>query len=214
MTNRLFWQDPYLKQFKTSVKEIGDKYVVLEESCFYPESGGQVGDTGFIDSNRVIDTKLVDGKIHHILAEPPSFSIGQEVECKIDWDRRYNIMKLHTAAHLVYYAFVDIYGKPKVIGSHVADNEARVDIQYFDPFDVEKVGNRLNEVISRNLEIKTWTKPSDPNFRYWKVGTYPEMPCGGTHVRNTGEIGPVGVRKKSLGKQGMRIYIALQTKSG
>jgi alanyl-tRNA synthetase len=210
MTKRLFWKDPYLKQFKTSVKEIGDRYVVLEESCFYPESGGQVGDTGFIGSSRVIDTKLANGNIHHVLAESPTFSVGQEVECKIDWERRYNIMKLHTAAHLVYYAFIDIYEKPKVIGSHVADTEARVDLQYFGPFDVEKVCGRLNEVISRNLEIKMWTEPSDPNFRYWKVGTYPKMPCGGTHVRNTGEIGTVSIRRKSLGKQGMRIYIELQ----
>jgi alanyl-tRNA synthetase len=199
-----------MKQFKTSVQEIGDRYVVLEESCFYPESGGQVGDTGFINSSRVIDTKLVNGDIHHMLAEA-LFSIGQEVECKIDWDRRYDIMKLHSAAHLAYYAFVDLYGKPKVIGSHVTDTEARVDLQYFDPFDVEKVSKRLNEIISRNLEIKMWTKPSDPSFRYWKVGACPEMPCGGTHVRNTREIGPVGIRKKSLGKQGMRIYIALQS---
>jgi alanyl-tRNA synthetase len=211
MTKRLFWQDPYVKQFKTSVQEIGDRYVVLEESCFYPESGGQVGDTGFINSSRVIDTKLVNDDIHHMLVEAPPFSIEQEVECKIDWDKRYNIMKLHSAAHLAYYAFVDLYGKPKVIGSHVADTESRVDLQYFDPFDVEKVGKRLNEIISRNLEIKMWTKPSDPNFRYWKVGAYPEMPCGGTHVRNTQEIGPVSIRKKSLGKQGMRIYIVLQS---
>jgi alanyl-tRNA synthetase len=210
MTKRLFWEDPYIKQFKTSVKEIGEGYVVLEESCFYPESGGQVGDTGFIDSSRVIDTKLANNTIHHILAEPPQFSAGQEVECKIDWDRRYRIMKLHSAAHLAYYALVDLYGKPKVIGSHVTDTEARVDLQYFGPFDLDKFGTRLNDVISRNLDIKTWTKPSDPNFRYWKVGTCPEMPCGGTHVRNTKEIGPVGIRRKSLGKQGMRIYLVLE----
>jgi Ser-tRNA(Ala) deacylase AlaX len=211
MTTKLYVSDPYIRNFDATVaKIINDKKVVLDQTCFYPEAGGQVGDKGKINGMRVVDTQYENGKIVHILERDATFREGDKVSCEIDWERRYKIMKLHSAAHFAYYVFIDLYGKHKVIGSNVTDIKSRVDFQYSGSIDEEEVSKRLNDIIRQNLEIKTWSKSSDPNFRYWKPEGFPKMPCGGTHPKNTSEIGYVEVKRKSLGKQGRRIYLSLK----
>ncbi len=214
MAEKLFYQDQYMKEFDAKVVKIDGNKIILDKTCFYPRGGGQVGDTGEINGTRVIDT-LKNGEVFHIIEGEPSFKEGDEVHCKIDWERRYKIMKLHSSAHIVFYFMQEVFGdqcKPATSGI-VDERKDKSDYLFEGPVDPEKikeVEKKANEFISKNQEIVTWSDENDPDRRYWKCGDY-EMPCGGTHPKNTSEIGPLIVKKgkKNPGAGKKRIEITL-----
>ncbi len=206
MAKTKFHEDPYCQQFDAEVIGVGDNFIVLDKTYFYPEGGGQSGDQGQIGLDKVLDTKEADGEVRHFTESLPSVSVGQKINCELDWNARYNIMRLHSLAHLIYLAFLVVAGKSKVIGSAVNKEKCRVDLAFFDDVDVERITEILNKMIQDNLEIKTWEDEKKQGFRWWQVTGYSPIPCGGTHVRNTTEIGHFKLSLKSLGKQGVRLY--------
>lgn len=215
-TAMLFWEDPYMKSFEAKVLRMERDRVALDRTCFYPRGGGQVGDTGFIDQLKVVDTnKDEEGYIWHILEKECPFKEGQEVSGVIDWERRYKIMRLHSAAHVVYYMMERVYGsqcKPASSGI-VDDKKDRSDYQFSQSIDKEKlkeVENLSNRFIAENKPIKTWT--DEEGRRHWLTDALPEMFCGGTHVKNTSEIGQVAVRrgnKPGAGKERIEITLTI-----
>ncbi len=124
-TEKLFNDDPYLTSFKGKVVRVDGNVVELDRTAFYPEGGGQVGDTGVICGVRVVDTQKDNGSIRHILEAQPVFGVGDEVEGEIDWDRRYLIMKLHSAAHIMEHFFWQSIGMIDRVGSRV--DEKRIE---------------------------------------------------------------------------------------
>lgn len=206
MTKTRFHEDPYCRQFDAEVIKVGGNFIVLDETYFYPEGGGQTGDVGQIGTDKIVDTKETDGEIKHFTASLPSVSIGQKVNCELNWNARYNIMRLHSLAHLIYLVFQTVAGKSKVIGSAVNKEKCRVDFAYLGDVAIEKITEILNKMVQDNLEIKTWEDEKKQGFRWWQVTGYPPIPCGGTHIRNTAEIGHFRLTLKSLGKQGIRLY--------
>jgi len=201
MTRKLFWEDPYQKEFDAKVLIINGNQVVLDQTCFYAKGGGQVGDTGEINGIRVIDTvKDEEENIFHILEKEPDFKVGDTVHGKIDWERRYKIMRLHSAAHISYHFVLETFGessKPLTSGI-VDDNKDRLDYGFNQPLDKEKlkiVEQKANEFIAAGREIKWWT--DENRRRHWLAEGMPEMFCGGTHVRNTKEIGRIVVKRGS-----------------
>ncbi|MEM5792994.1 MAG: phenylalanine--tRNA ligase subunit beta [Candidatus Aenigmatarchaeota archaeon] len=210
-TVELFYKDPYLRECKSKVLEIKGREVVLDRTIFFAFSGGQASDTGTIDGIRVVDVKKENGKIVHVLEVEPTFSIGNEVELKLDWERRYRIMKLHSAAHIVYYPLIEKTGNPTVIGSNVSSDKARIDILYDKPLTpiIKELEEEVNSVISRKLEIRTEDDNKVEGKRWWKCGDW-NMPCGGTHVRNTSEIGLIKLKRKNIGAGKERVEIELE----
>jgi Ser-tRNA(Ala) deacylase AlaX len=201
MTRKLFWEDPYQKEFDAKVLEINGNQVVLDQTCFYPMGGGQVGDTGEINGIKVVDTKKdEEEKIFHFLEREPDFKVGDVVHGKIDWERRHKIMRLHSAAHIVYNFMIQVYGdscKPLTSGI-VDENKDRLDYSFPQPIDREKlkiVEQKANEFIEMGSEVKWWT--DEDGRRHWLTEGMPEMFCGGTHVKNTKEIGRIAVRRGS-----------------
>lgn len=216
MTRKLYYEDPYMKEFDAKVLKINREKVILDQSAFYPEGGGQVGDTGEIEGVKVMNTKktiekteIVDGKeiplgskIIHVLEEEPNFKVGDTVHGKIDWERRHKIMRLHSAAHFTYYATLEVFGDLKIRGSKVDDKKDRLDFAFekrLEPEKLREVEDKVNEILSKNLEIKTSSDSKESNIRYWEVKGFPRMPCGGTHPRNTSEIGKVKLKRKNPG---------------
>jgi len=214
-TKKLFWEDPYQKEFDAVVERIDGNNVVMNQSCFYPQGGGQVGDTGELNGIRVTDTIKNDAEdAIHILEAPPTFKPGDVVHGKIDWERRYKIMKLHSAAHIVHNFMSKVYPGVKVASSGIVDD--RKDKQdYMFPgngeWDREKlsvVEAYANDFIATGKEIKCWT--DDEGVRHWLVAGIPDMHCGGTHVKRTDEIGRVNVKRgKKPGAGKERIEITL-----
>lgn len=213
MTNKLFWKNPYQVEFDATITKIIGNSVVLDATCFYPKSGGQVGDTGYLEDFRVIDTSIdEDSDIIHSLETEPPLSVGTSVHGKLDWERRYNIMKLHSASHIVYYLMQEVFGKDcKPASSGVVDEKKdRSDYLFKEKLNKEKlivVQERANQLISKGYEIETW---SENDKRYWKINPFPIMKCGGTHIKNVKEIGAIQIKRgKKPGKGRERIEISL-----
>ncbi len=212
-TLKLFNEDAYSKDFKaTVVNIIGENKVVLDETYFYPEAGGQPFDTGRIGNSNVINTQIdkETSEIFHTVDVSTPLTIGEKISCSIDWDKRYKYMRLHSALHVLYLAFTSKYGECKLRGATIEEEKARLDVEYFDAIDLDLITQKTNDIISLDLDITTYADPNKKNYRYWKMGDFPEIPCGGTHVKNTSEIGNATCKIKNKGKQGQRIYITIQ----
>lgn len=212
MTEKLYIQDPYIKEFTAIVKKINGNNIILDKTAFYPESGGQVGDTGYINETRVIDTQYdLDRKnIVHIIEGSPSFKEGEIVKCRLDWDRRYRIMKLHAASHIMEYFLFKLCGKLKLVGTHVNEkhDSSTYESDRLDEEKLQRLNDLVNDFISKGYEIERWEDPNKPGWMYWKADGI-EIPCGGTHPKNTREIGKVLIKQKSGGRGKIKILTSL-----
>ena len=215
MTTLLFRLDPYTKEFDAKIVRSDESSVVLDQTCFFPQGGGQAGDTGQVSGSKVVNTLIDRTEVRHILEGISPFSTGQMVHGAIDWDRRYRIMRLHSAAHLVYYAMQEVFGERcKPASSGLLDEvKDRSDYLFNEPLDREKlarVEERVNQLITEGLPITYGLEPGSGERYLWKVALFPAMACGGTHVRNTSEIGRVSVRRGSKPGRGReRIELTL-----
>lgn len=205
MTEKLFNIDPYIKEFEATVVTINSDQIILDRTAFYAESGGQVGDTGFLNQTKVINTKFDEKEkkenIIHIIEGEPDFKPGDKIIGKIDWDRRYRIMKNHAASHIMEYFLYQTFGTLKLVGTTVNEKHDSSTYERPEPFgeefkDIEKLSN---EFISKGCEIERWEDSDRPGWWYWKAGAI-KMPCGGTHPKNVKEIGQISIKRKSGGK--------------
>jgi misacylated tRNA(Ala) deacylase len=231
-TEPLYRQDAYLRTCSARVVESGPAGVVLDRTVFYPLGGGQPGDTGCLRTAdgrewRVVDTRKGEGGlILHRLeegADPPD--AGLEVEARIDWERRHAHMRMHTALHLL--GSVLRYG---VTGGQIGAEKSRLDFDMQDEIDKEGVTAAVNALIEAAHEVRSrWITDeeldSQPELvrtmsvqpprgagriRLLDIPGVDLQPCGGTHVRNTREIGSVTVAKvENKGRRNKRVYLAL-----
>ncbi|MFA5178009.1 MAG: alanyl-tRNA editing protein [Candidatus Paceibacterota bacterium] len=203
MTKRIYWENPYQTTFSAKVEKVEGKNVWLDQTCFYPESGGQAGDTGTINGQKVIDTKFdQDKNVFHIMENETTLKTGDSVEGVIDWERRYKIMKIHSASHIMEHFLFKIFGQLKLTGSHLNEKHDSSTYESVERLDQEKlslVEKEVNDFISQNLPIETYPDEKKPNYRWWKCGDI-LMPCGGTHPRNTSEIGLIKLKRDNGGQ--------------
>ena len=210
-TVRLYDDDPYLTKTKARVVNINGNQVELDKTIFYPESGGQIGDTGTIGGVRVLDTHIRNGRILHETESPLQLFLGRKVEIELDWGRRYRIMKLHSASHLMEYFLFQKLGHLDRLGSSVDEKKDRSDYAYEGRLTLEDlvaVGEETNAFIGEGYDITIESDPDQPGKRIWRCG-YIEMPCGGTHVMSTSEIGSIKLKRKNPGKGKERIETSL-----
>jgi Ser-tRNA(Ala) deacylase AlaX len=211
ITEKLYDDDPYLKEFRARVLRVDGNCVELDRTAFYPESGGQAGDLGVIGGVRVVDTQKGDGAVLHVLETTPSFSVGDEVDCEVDWERRHRIMRLHSAAHIMEHFLWERLGHLERLGSYVDEKKDRADYEYegrLPPEELKNVENATNAFLAEGHEIQIGSDPAQPGIRIWRCAEI-EMPCGGTHVRNTEEIGRIGLKRKNPGKGKERVETSL-----
>ncbi len=231
-TKKLYQADPYLRECQATVVYAENDHVELDQTCFYAEAGGQVGDTGFINEWRVKDTQNEEGdlliradvpvitvrtRVVHILeSDQAKLQAGDSVRVKLDWERRYHTMRMHSAAHVVHHFLYDVFGSEGtgaiglLQGCLIEPTNSRFDFFVTHKLDQDKldlVGRLANAMIRKNLPIDIRADQNEPDLRYWICGDV-EMPCGGTHVRNTSEIGPIVIRRRSKGKNTERVYMA------
>lgn len=209
-TERLFYQDPYMKEAEAKVTEVNGKEVVLDKTLFFAFSGGQASDSGTINGIPVIDVKKSDHRIIHTLEKESDLKVGDTVRLKLDWDRRYKLMRLHSAAHVVYYFVMDKIGKQKIIGSNIDSTKGRFDFTYDKSVAelLKEIEPEVNEFLKKSIEIKTELDKKDPEKRWWRCDKW-GMPCGGTHVKNISEIGKVRLKRDNIGHGKERIEIYL-----
>lgn len=231
LVQALYLDDSYLKKFSTKVKEVKDgKFVVLEETAFYPQSGGQPYDTGTIrhgdDVFNVVFVGKFSGFISHEI-DKEGLEVGDEVECEINWDRRYQLMKSHTAAHLLSYVFHKFAGA-KITGNQLDLEKCRIDFSLED-FDKEKIQDyvlKANEIAAQNVSVDVSYMSRDEaikdsslfklakalpetlkELRIVSIGEFDKQADGGTHVKNTSELGEIQLLEmKNKGASNRRVY--------
>ncbi|MAD28196.1 MAG: Ala-tRNA(Pro) hydrolase [Woeseiaceae bacterium] len=231
MTERLYSKDAYLKSYTTEVTANTNRNIILVSTIFYPLGGGQPGDTGTLSwqnfEAKVINTLLnKDGDIEHILSEDsPVPDIGETITARINWDRRYLHMRMHTALHLL--GSILPYG---VTGGNISETKSRLDFDMEAAVDKESVNKELNKLVleNRNIQSKWITqevlaqqpelirtmsvKPpiTNQDIRLLEIDGIDLQPCGGTHLRTTGEVGQIALGKvEKKGKHNRRVYIKL-----
>lgn len=217
MTRRLYYTDAYLKTFDSLVAELaeGGKRVYLEQSAFYPTSGGQPNDLGKLGGIDVVDVIDEDDRVAHLLAEPFS---GDRVSGTIDWTRRYDNMQQHTGQHLLSAVLADLFGAATV-SVHFGVDASTLDLETggLTAHQIQKAELRANQVITENRpvsvgfeEAATATglrKATDRtgDLRIVTIADLDRSACGGTHVRATGEIGTLLIRKVERAKKQVRL---------
>jgi len=233
-TELLFRDDAYLRTTTARVVAVGERGIELDRTIFYPTGGGQAGDTGVFIRDRgervaVADTRkgeAFDAVVHVPASGAALPAVGEPLTLELDWERRYAHMRLHTALHVMSCVVV-----APVTGGNIALDKARLDFDIdMELLNAANIEAGTNALIARRIDTETvWITDAELDARPELVKTMSVkpprgagrvrllsipgidlQPCGGTHVRNIGEIGPIRVlRIKSEGKRNRRVEIAL-----
>ena len=234
MTRALYLVDSYLKECDAVVVAVKDeKYVVLDQTVFYPKGGGQPCDTGkIISGNEVYNVVYVgkfSGEISHEV-DRPNLKAGERVHCVLDWDRRYRLMRSHTAAHLFASLLCNGTGA-LVTGNQLETDKIRFDfsLEQFNPEILEKYVVKTNELLKKDTPVRSCELPKEealkipgvikmaeafppdiPRLRIVELVDLDKQADGGTHVKNLNEVGQIKLLKtENKGKNNRRIYFAL-----
>ncbi len=215
MTKRLYYQDSYLKEFKAKVlKKIkidNQPAVILDETAFYPTSGGQPYDVGVIQDVPVVEVVEEGDEIIHILKEELKEETNSEVIGKIDWERRFNHMQQHLGQHILSGALMEIYGA-ETVSFHLGEKVCTLDIakEKITEEEVKKTEEYANKIIFDNRPVKCYFVEGEEDLKRLNLRKVPEKmgkiriievenfdlsACGGTHCRVTGEVGLIKITK-------------------
>ncbi len=234
MTDALYHTDAYLKEFDAVVTAVDGKQVALNRTAFYPGGGGQPHDVGTLTANggiwHVIKTSKQGGEVWHELdREPPA--LGSHVHGAIDWDRRYKLMRTHTAMHILCGVIFRDYGA-SVTGGNMEPLKGRMDFEFETMRQefVKQIEEKINVEVANARPTRVEILPRAEAFQIpdlirTKINLLPEgiaevrtveivgldlQADGGTHVANTSEVGRIRVVDyKSKGKINKRIEVAL-----
>jgi Ser-tRNA(Ala) deacylase AlaX len=209
MTEKIFWTDPYLTTLTTRVASVAAADVMLERTIFYALSGGQESDHGTIGGRSVLAARKDGAEIVYALPDGHGLRPGETVEVAIDWPRRYRLMRLHFAAEIVLELAYEMLPGIAKIGAHIASDKARIDFAWAENIAGQFPGfsARLREIVERDAAILSAFSDRAAGRRYWEIPGFARVPCGGTHLRRTGEIGAVALKRKNIGKGKERIEI-------
>lgn len=230
-TETLFREDSYLKECDATVLQARGNAVVLGRTVFYPMGGGQPGDSGTMNwsdgSAAIVDTRYgEDGNIEHILADGSDVPrIGASVTATLDWERRYRHMRMHTGLHLL--GSVLRYG---VTGGNISEQKSRLDFDMEESIDKDLVDEQLRALVDGSHVVSCqWITDAEleaqpelvrtmsvqppkgaGKVRLLNIEGVDLQPCGGTHLKNTAEVGRIHVAKvEKKGKHNRRVYIEL-----
>jgi len=236
MTELLYQTDSYLREFQALATEVVGEGVVLDRTAFYPGGGGQPGDVGHLEANgerwEVSKVKRKQGRlVHYLDREPPP--AGTPVICFLDWERRYALMRTHTAMHILCGVVWRDYGA-SVTGGNMEPLRGRMDFEFaaLQRELVEEIEEKINAEVAAARPIFVRVLPREEAFQIpdlirTKINLLPEhiaqvrvveiegldvQADGGTHVANTAEVGPLRiVDYKSKGRINKRLVVGLKT---
>ena len=234
MKNTLYMNDSYIKEFEAVVENIKDgKYVTLDKTAFYPTGGGQPHDTGIMafgnEEFPVVYFGKFDGTISHEVSKP-GLKQGDKVLCKVDWDRRYRLMRMHTAAHIID-AVVYKEAGALCTGNQIGTDKTRIDFssETLNKEKLEQYTNISNEIAKKAIDVKIYylkrcealkipgilklAAAMPPEVEELRIVEIPEIDIqadGGTQVKNTSEIGEIKfLGFENRGKNNKRMYYTI-----
>jgi misacylated tRNA(Ala) deacylase len=235
MTDALYMSDSYLKKWDAKVASVKDgKFIILNQTAFYPKGGGQPWDEGYIirdgEKFKVVYVGKFSGEISHEV-EISGLKEGDTVSCEIDWERRYTYMRYHTACHLLSNLLFR-RANAKITGNQIELDKARMDfsMEDYSPEKLRTYVEDANVIIKQNLPITIETMSraavlEEPElarlavglpknlqeFRIVKIGDIDKQVDGGTHVNSLSEVGEIEMTKTvNKGKKNRRLYFILK----
>lgn len=211
MTHKVFWDDPYQVELESTVSRVDGPCIELEETIFYAESGGQESDAGTIGGIQVIKAEKLGLSIVYTLEHEPNFQAGTVVTTQIDWARRYALMKLHFAAEVILEVVTHRFPEMTKVGAHISADKSRIDFEWHESIKplLLELQQQAQSVIDSHADIISDFSDTSEQRRYWKVDGFAQVPCGGTHLKNTSEVGRIQLKRKNIGKGKERIEISL-----
>jgi len=226
--------DCYAKEFDATVTKVDGKFIVLDKTAFYPESGGQLTDTGKLikdgEEYKVVFAKKIGPDVSHEV-DKEGLQAGDKVHGILDWDRRYLLMRMHTAAHVLSTV---IYKETNanITGNQLGLDKSRIDFD-LETFDREQLSSyeaKTNEILKKELPVDIQVMPREEAFkipalvklqkvlpesikdiRVVTIQDFDQQACAGTHIKNLKEIGEIEIIKlENKGKGRRRIYFKLK----
>lgn len=209
MTHKLFWDNPYLSQLDTAITSVNQQDVTVAETIFYAFSGGQESDQGTLGSFRVLEARKEGKDIIYALEDGHHLKVGDAVTMTIDWHRRYRLMRLHFAAEIVLELAYQNLPSIEKIGAHIAEDKSRIDFLWSENISTAfpLIQEKATALITANHVIISAFSHEAQEQRYWEIRGFARVPCGGTHLRRTGEVGQIELKRKNIGKGKERIEI-------
>jgi len=217
MTDRIYYTDPYTRDFEATVVDRldGSRRIYLDRTAFYPTSGGQPFDAGELGGVRVTDVVDEGDRIAHLLDAP---LVADRVSGRVDWPRRFDHMQQHTGQHLLSAVLADLLGYPTV-AVHFGKESSTLDLDAGSPTqeEMQLVEEKANEIIVENRRVEISFEDAEQaeglrkssersgTIRIITIQGVDRSACGGTHVRNTGEIGSLQIRKVERVRKGVRL---------
>ncbi len=231
MTRKLFWDEPYSRDFKATVLKVDGSKVVLDQTLFYPRGGGVASDTGTLNGMRVVETTKLDDDIFHVLESPPPFGKGDAASGRVDWDRRLRLMRMHTAGHLLSALFFN-RANCRITGNQIEVDRSRMDfnLESFDRAKIEGYIEEANSLIGKDAPVRTYflardealkmpelvklaevAPPAENQLRIVEIEGIDRQADGGLHVARLREIGKIQLLKlENKGKTNRRLYYDLR----
>jgi misacylated tRNA(Ala) deacylase len=233
-TARLYWEDAYQAEFTASVLATAEGWYALSATAFYPGGGGQPPDTGVLmtegGETAVTGVRSEGGLVWHRTTLP--LAAGQDVRGRVDWPRRYQLMKYHTLLHIVNTVMLDRH-QALITGADIGESQARIDFDVDAPLREAKdqIEAAVNAVIERSLALVAAFVPEaeltrnpglvrtlevtppveNRQVRTLEIAGFDTQACGGTHVHSTAELGRCRVtRVDNKGKRNKRLYVVLE----
>lgn len=230
MTELLFMEDSYMKEFDATVTNVNDNEIELDKTAFYPEGGGQPSDIGIIESNgnvyNITHVRKEGKRVIHVV-DKSGLKISDKIHGNIDWNRRYALMRNHTAAH-VLSAVMHRETNALITGNQLGIDQTRIDfsLENFDRNKINEYVIKTNELLKESVPIKTYFISKDKadenitklamgigdheKIHVVEIGDVDKQADGGTHVKNINEVGKIELVKiENKGKNNRRIYFKL-----
>jgi misacylated tRNA(Ala) deacylase len=226
----LYLEDGYLQEFDATVELANSDRIILDRTAFYPQSGGQPSDTGSLQKDGVeFNVLRVEAPGHAHIVDRIGLCDGDSVHGIIDWDRRYRLMRSHTAIHILSAVIFQETGA-KITGNQIDLARSRIDfsLESFDKTKMAEYVERANEIIKEDHSVETAVLPraealSMPDLvrlamelpdreeiRVVRVEGVDSQACGGTHVRSAIEVGGIKlIKAENKGKANRRVYFEL-----
>lgn len=226
MTRKLYWEQPYSREFTAKVVALDGSKIELDQTLFYPRGGGVSSDIGTLGGQKVTETTKDGNRIIHNLDSAVGIETGQSIEGSIDWDRRHRLMRMHTAGHLLSALFYK--SNCLITGNQIDVDRSRMDfnLEVFDRSQIENHVNEANRLIGEDAQVKSYflereealkvpelvklaeaAPPAEAKLRIVEITGIDKQADGGLHVAHLNEIGRINLLKlENKGKTNRRMY--------
>ncbi|HQS83575.1 MAG TPA: alanyl-tRNA editing protein [Alphaproteobacteria bacterium] len=231
-----YFEDPKFSEkvtIEALKKDEKGYFVLLDQTFFYPQGGGQPSDQGqlILDDREIpiVSVRMVDGEVRHYTDQDYGNLSGQQATCIIDAEKRSLHSKLHTSGHLISNIVEELYPVYKALKGHHFPGECYVEFiaknGFSDPIDLDFVSQKISEVISENKAIQTkmiasedlpklvptfpYCVPAHSSIRIVSIGDFSYQPCGGTHVKTTSELQGLTITKVKIKNKTLKINYTL-----